>query len=249
MTNLKNFKSILWFSIIVFATSILINIASSYLVILTKIPLSLLAYIQFILLMLAYVFLNKKIAMKRIHIKSYLPFKYQIIPYLTAMLMIVYLLRPNSHNAEITFNQFFIVNIANCVGAAICEEYFVRGILLKSLLQLYKKRGRMGILYAIFAASVIFALFHTFEAVMTKSWIEILVPFCLGIILCAIYIACESIIPCIIFHFAYDFMVYFLNNNVAGITIPEYIIITLIITSIILLPVMWRGSISEKFYK
>ncbi|WP_369346879.1 CPBP family glutamic-type intramembrane protease [Apilactobacillus ozensis] len=91
-------------------------------------------------------------------VKSTIPVRYRIIPYLTLLIVSLYLLRPNNLNSSIQFNQVFWLNIANCLGAAIYEEYFARGILLRAILIINKDLKRIGIIISIIVASFIFFL-------------------------------------------------------------------------------------------
>ncbi|MCK8607197.1 CPBP family intramembrane glutamic endopeptidase [Apilactobacillus ozensis] len=215
----------------------------------SKIPIFWASYMQIFIIMIVYVFFNKKISRQKIIFNSKILSRYRVIPYLTLLIVSLYLLRPNNLNSSIQFNQVFWLNIANCLGAAIYEEYFARGILLRAILIINKDLKRIGIIISIIVASFIFSCFHIIEALESNSWTEMLVTFLVGIILGSIYISIGSIIPCMFFHFVYDFTVYFLKYNLSGITTFDYTIICILITSIIITPTIYHGLLDKKFYR
>ena len=80
-----------------------------------------------------------------------------------------------------------------CVLPPVLEEIFVRGMVLNAF------KG-WGVPFAVFVSSVVFALMHS-------SLHSFLIYFVCGVVLAKIYVAFDSLLPCILLHF--------INNTVS----------------------------------
>ena len=94
---------------------------------------------------------------------------------------------PNSMTLPQGFLNVLLYFVYICVLPPLVEEIFVRGLVLNAL------KG-WGLPFAVFVSSVIFALMHS-------SLHNFLIYFACGIVLAKVYIAFDSIWPCVLLHF------------------------------------------------
>lgn len=86
-----------------------------------------------------------------------------------------------------TFFSKLLYFVYICILPPLLEEIFVRGIILNTL-------KNWGLPFAVFVSSVIFALLHS-------SLHSFLIYFVCGVVLAKVYIAFDSIWPCVLLHF------------------------------------------------
>ena len=117
--------------------------------------------------------------------------------------------------------QIPLYNIGHYIGfsiilallPALLEEVFFRGLMLGSL-------KNVKTIYAVIAVSVCFALYHCSAAQLVYQLIY-------GVGLCLLFIASNSVIPCIVAHFINNFAVITLEYTGVNINLNDLLIIIL----------------------
>lgn len=126
-----------------------------------------------------------------------------------------------------------------CVMPAVLEEIFVRGLVLNAL-------KPWGVSFAVGLSSLIFALMHS-------ALHNVFLYFVCGIVLAKIYLAFDSLLPCMLLHFVNNTLAFLLSafqqraNAVSAVSFSVYVYILAIVLGIAGARYLKRRGISFAF--
>ncbi|MQS89715.1 CPBP family intramembrane glutamic endopeptidase [Companilactobacillus mishanensis] len=239
---LKKYWSIVLFTVGMFFLAALVNILLEIVSGVAHIPEVYGSYIQYIIIMILYVYINRKWIHQEIYFQSKVPLKEQIPAWIFIVGDLIYLFTTNSGF------KMYVTGIGYSIGSAVTEEYFIRGIVLIALLHLAKNKGVWGTLLAIFISSVLFGAMHIITMLVNHlGWGEVITAFSMGMVYAALYIATGTILWPMFIHLVQDLVVYLLPHSSFTMPTVWYFVVCLLITLIILIPYFRREN-KQVFY-
>lgn len=246
-TLLKNYWSIVLFTVVSFLIGAAVNILLELLFGVAHISSVYIAYLQYVILMIVYIYINQKWIHQKIFIRSSVPIKEQILPLIFVIVYTFYLLATNNGFQSVSHSEI-AEGIGFSLGSAVMEEYIFRGIILIALLTLLKDKGVQGVLLAILISSILFALLHGVTAVLDHSgWYEIFYAFSGGLLFATLYISTGSLLWPMMSHLIEDLVSFLLPNSIISIPIFIYCLICIVISLILLIPYFRRKNIDFLF--
>ncbi len=109
-------------------------------------------------------------------------------------------------------------SVATSLGAGVVEETCFRFIIVNVFMKL-NEYSKKSVLPAVVFSSAVFGGIHIINlsagAAIGITLFQVFNAFCCGMIVCAIYLRCGNIFPCMIWHFVHD-VISFMNGNIVS---------------------------------
>lgn len=146
---------------------------------------------------------------------------------ITSIIILILILLSVSHSQRIP------LSLLNGILAAIPEEYIFRGIVLTSLLTIFKdKLTTKNVLFCMIIASFLFSICHLENLrthSLTLTLIQVVQTFGMGLMFCSLYVRKGSLALPIFIHFAIDYSISLFNSTANNPTNPINLIIGLVL--------------------